>query len=413
MSRLRKPQTSNPAAIRSGTADNYSTADKIERVLSWNRQDFETGAYRKLLYRFLSDNIPLIHSCIWTWVRLSAAPGRYRIIDARNDPARTAAESRLEELSRTIYANPLGNRTGLDALLPELFTSLFRDGIFGGFLTVSPDASGVDRFIPIDPVQLRSNNGNKGQRLSLQQEDRRIGLERPDFFYVPFNASASQPFGGSVLQAVPFVAYIEQQMVEDMKRASHNSGYHRLHIKITPPERIGGESDNAYTDRVNEYFDATVRMVKSLEIDENPVTWDNVEISHTGPEKSRDVAASWFMTHRAMIEDICAGTHLAPYLLGYSYGATTTWSQFKFDVVMRQVRSVQTEVGNLLEMMGNVDLALAGLDCRCKYVFDNTFAYQARDNVEIETGLVDNVLKLYEAGLIDRETAQEKVSAIL
>ena len=59
-----KPQTSNPAAIRSGRAENYSTADKIERVLKWNRQDFETGAYRKLLYRFLADNIPLIHACI-------------------------------------------------------------------------------------------------------------------------------------------------------------------------------------------------------------------------------------------------------------------------------------------------------------------------------------------------------------
>jgi hypothetical protein len=114
-----------------------------------------------------------------------------------------------------------------------------------------------------------------------------------------------------------------------------------------------------------------------------------------------------------MIEEICAGTHLAPYLLGYSYGATSSWSGFKFDVVMRQVRSVQAEVAHFLEWIGDIDLALAGVDSRCRFEFDNSFAYQAMDNLQVESGRVDNVLKLYQNGLLDLEQARDKICHLL
>jgi hypothetical protein len=119
------------------------------------------------------------------------------------------------------------------------------------------------------------------------------------------------------------------------------------------------------------------------------------------------------LNHRAMIEDICAGTNLAPFLLGYSYGATNTWSSFKFDVVMRQVKSVQAEVARFMEWIGNVELALAGYDCKCRFVFDNTFAYEATEKMTIENSRVDNVLKLYQAGLIDEEAARQKAQGLI
>lgn len=104
---------------------------------------------------------------------------------------------------------------------------------------------------------------------------------------------------------------------------------------------------------------------------------------------------------------------MSPFLLGYSYGATTTWSAFKFDIVMRQVKSVQAEVSHFLEWMGDIDLALAGFDAKCRFVFDNTFAYQAAEKATVESKQVDNILKLYNAGLIDEETAREKAGELV
>ncbi len=410
---LRPPAVIKEVSARLSQPEGLGTAGKLGAVLRWSHRDYETGRYRRMLYRFLADNLPLINACLWTWVRLSSAPGEYRIVDDAGDKTRDIAKDRLDRLARRVYANPTGNRTGLTSLLPELFISLYRDGIFGGFATVHTDGSGVDRFIPVDPIDLATEETRRGPRLALQRDQKSFRLDRPDFYYLPFNACLSQPFGRSILQAVPFVAYVEQQLVDDMRRTSHNSGFHRLHVKITPPDRLTGEGEKAYTDRINGYFDSTVRMIKTLDVDDNPVTWDNVVIEHSGPQNAKEISNSWFMSHRAMIEDICAGTHLAPYLLGYSFGATTTWSGFKFDVVMRQVRSVQTEVARFLEWLGNIDLALAGIEARCRFEFDNTFAYQARDNLAVETGQVDNVLKLYQAGLLDKKTAREKVWDLL
>lgn len=399
--------------LKAGQKSPFRTAEKLGDVLKWTRPDVEAGRFRIMLNRFLARNIPVIHACIWTWVRLSAAPGTYKIHDSSGKQAESRGLTRLEKMCDGMYRNAHGDRAGLVSLLPDLFTSMYRDGFFGGFLTVQKDGGGVDSFIPVDPQHVSIGEGDRSRRLELDIDGRTIGLDRPDFYFLPFNNGVAEPMGRSILQAVPFVAYVEQQLVDDMRRSSHNSGFHRLHVKITPPERLAGESDNAYTSRINGYFDDTVEMIRSCDVDDNPVTWDNVEIEHVGPSQARQLGNSWFLTHRAMVEDICAGTNLAPYLLGYSYGATTTWSAFKFDVVMRQVRSVQAEVARFLEWIGNIELAMAGIDARCRFVFDNTFAYQAMDRSSVETSRVDNILKLFNAGLIDEENARSAVRDLI
>jgi len=417
----RQARTSAPPAkvqrlatrTKSTSKQPYQTTDRLNAMLKMSMADVKSGRYRTMLYRFLSDNIPVVNSCLWTWSRLAAAPGEFRL--AGNDSERQAerALSRLEELARRVYLDAGGQSTGVPAFLVDMFRSLFRDGIFGGFVTVKSDASGVQHFVPVDSVDILLEEINGRPSLVLETDNRSIDLSRPDFRHLTLNAGANAPLGQSVLQAVPFVSYIEQQLIDDMRRTSHNAGFHRLHVKIAPPERMAGESDSAYTDRINGYFDATVSMIRSCEIDDNPVTWDNVAIDYIGPQPGRGGTNHWFFHHRAMVEEICAGTHLAPFLLGYSYGDTTTWSAFKFDVVMRQVRSVQAEAAQLLEWIGDIELALAGIDARCRFVFDNSFAYQASEQAAIQAQQADSILKLHQAGLIDDATARAKAGELL
>ncbi|HEX2897651.1 MAG TPA: hypothetical protein VHP63_06345, partial [candidate division Zixibacteria bacterium] len=273
--------------------------------------------------------------------------------------------------------------------------------------------TGIDRFIPVDPADIRLESESNTRKLILDTADKSIDLDRKDFYYIPLNAGVQRPLGRSILQAIPFVSAVEQQLINDMQKSVHNAGYNRLHIKITPPVRSAGESDTAYITRINSYFDSTVSLIKTLEVEDNPVTWDNIAIEHIGPDGRSAAGNSWFFNHRAMIEEICAGTNLAPFLLGYSYGATTTWSSFKFDLVMRQVRSIQSEVAQFLEWMGNIELALAGLDSRCRFEFDNNFSYQASDEAAIKSGQIDNILKMFQAGLIDEKTARTKAGELL
>jgi len=119
------------------------------------------------------------------------------------------------------------------------------------------------------------------------------------------------------------------------------------------------------------------------------------------------------MNHRAMIEEICAGTNLSPFLLGYSHGAAHKWAEFKYDMVMRQVHSVQRQAARFLEWMGNIELALKGFDCRCRYVFENSLSYLASEQAQIRSGEVDNLIKLYTQGLIAKDEAVRRAGELL
>lgn len=411
---------SSPEATRSLTVGASIPApsalrntDRVQRMLRLATQDIPSGRYRTLLYRFLTDSIPVISACVWTWARLTAAPGRFVLDSDHNSAARDRISRRLEELMQRVYHPLPGNQAGGADFIVDIAAGLFRDGLIGGFLTVDRTGNGVDRFVPVDASRVSLEYDAGRRRFCYQTETGEINLDRPDFYYIPLSGGVNAPLGRSILQAVPFVSYVEQQLVDDMRRSSHNAGFHRLHVKITPPERLAGESDTAFIDRINRYFDSTVSMIRSCDVDDNPVTWDNVAIEYIGPDSTRSVTNSWFFSHRAMIEEICAGTNLAPFLLGYSYGATTSWSGFKFDLVMRQVRSVQAEMSRLFEWIANVDLALAGITARIRWEFDNTFAYQASERASIESTRLANIIRLYESGLIDKQTAIDKTSGLL
>ncbi|UCD94403.1 MAG: hypothetical protein JSU69_11680 [Candidatus Zixiibacteriota bacterium] len=380
----------------------------------WNADGYSTQRFRISLYRFLRDNIPLLSSCIWTWSRLSSAPGKYEVVGEASESVKEEALRHLEAMSLRIYPLRFHKMAGFDSFMPLILNSLYTDGAFAGFLVVDADATGIEGFQPVDVSLIGSvNDPRSGRQLVLETDKGDVKLNGNDFYYHGLNPCVGSGLGQSILSAISFVAYIEQQLIDDMLKAVHNAGYHRLHIQITPPEKLAGESDDAYVDRINEYFDETVSMIRGCRPEDNPVTWDNVKVEYIGPRTVQGATHSWFLNHRAMVVEVCAGTNLAPFMLGYSYGTTHNWAQFKYDLVMRQVTSVQRQIARFLEWIGNIELALKGMDCRCHYTFDNTLSYLASDQAEIEKSKVDNLLKLYSAGLISREDAAHKAGDLI
>ncbi len=388
------------------------TGGRPSGKFDWSGNGFQSQRFRIDLYRFLRDNIPLLSACIWTWSRLASAPGRFEIIGA-SDPLRVKAENYLEKLALRLYPFSFHKMGGLESFLPLLFSSLFTDGAFAGFVIVDTGANGIEKFQPIDPAFIALDENLSSGGIVLQTDKGDLRINDDDFYYLGLNTDIRHGLGKSILDSIPFVSYIEQQLIDDMRRTTHNAGYHRLHVKIIPPEKQSGESDDAYVGRINEYFDSTVSMIRECDLEDNPVTWDNVKIEYIGPDNARGGGNTWFFNHRAMVEEICSGANLAPFMLGYSYGTTHNWAQFKYDLVMRQVLSIQRQTARFLEWLGNIELALKGLDCQCRFIFDNALTYLASERAEIEKSKVENIIKLYSAGLMDKEAAQVAAKSLL
>jgi hypothetical protein len=228
-------------------------------------------------------------------------------------------------------------------------------------------------------------------------------------FYVGLDPDPDDPRGKSILSSIPFVARVEQRLLEDMQKTMHNAGYHRIHIKIKPPDRISGESDEIYLSRANKYFEDTMEMIRGMAPEDNPITWNDVAIEYIGPSGHVSSSNYWYINHKALIEDICSGVHLDPLLLGYSYGPHQSWAKFKFELIMQNVVSIQRNAKRFLEWVRNIELALWGLPLECEHHFDNRKFFGMLEQREAEKVHLENIIRTKDAGLITEEQAKREM----
>ncbi len=366
-------------------------------------------AFATRLHRFMRDNIPILKAVIWTWTRLAAAPSRFEI-EAASESEKHMSYKVLSDLSLRIHPDRLTRFGGFDSLLLQYFDALFTDGAVAGELTLLPSRTGLARFDFIDTASLEFSHDKKnGWQMFQRSPEGRITLDSPAIYYQPLDAEAGKPYGKSMISAVGFVSRIEQELVRDMQKSMHNAGYHRMHVTLKPPVQGVAESDNDYTARANAYFDNTVRSLRDFDVDDNPVTWDDVSITHIGPEGQVTGSRNWYLNHRSMIEDVIAGCHLAPFMLGYAYGGTQTWAKFKYEMVGRQIATLQRAASRFCEWIAGIELALHGIDAEMKHTFDNRLDFDRRERYETDRALTDLILTQVEAGLITLEEAKQRL----
>jgi hypothetical protein len=388
------------------------TTQVDEANLLLSPSSFYDNAFRIKLYRFLRDNIPVLNSAVWTWSRICASPGHFELTGTEDRSLLDQAHQVIRDLDRRIYQHSFQKFGGTDALLSQFFCSLFTDGAVCGELVLTPSRNAVDKFYFIDPstIKFKLKEG-KVWEVVQEVEDNIVKLNPHSTFYAGLDSDPDDPRGKSILGSIPFVARVEQRLLEDMQKTMHNAGYHRLHVKIKPPDRFSGESEENYLSRANRYFEDTVDMMKELSPDDNPVTWEDVQIEYIGPSGHVSSSQYWYINHKALIEDICAGVHLDPFILGYSYGPAQSWAQCKYELVLRNVISIQSCANRFLEWIHNIELALKGLPLDCVHHFDNQKFFGALEQKEAERIHLENVISKREAGFITDDQAKRELES--
>jgi len=367
------------------------------------------GHYERItLYRFLRENIPIVNGAIWIWARLCASPMEFVARGAGGERDAKMLKSHLERLNIILASSRYGRFGGVDRLCDLFFSSLFVDGAFAGGLKF--DSGGrLTGFAPCDIRNLSFERDSKTAEwaIFLENEGQRSLLDPASFIYVPLDEDAIDPRGKSILQSVGFVSRIEQKILDDMQKAQEKAGYNRLHVVIKKPERRMGETESAYIERANGYFDDTVTLFSGIRPSDSAVTWDDVEIKTISPEGG--AGSSWYLSHRAIVEDICAGVHLDPFMLGYSYSTTQTWARFKYELVLREIVSVQKLAVRFFEWLVNGYLDNVGAGFAVDIRFDNDRVYSLLEQYRVEQKEVERVADLFKAGLLSREEARERI----
>ena len=362
------------------------------------------------LYRFLRDQIPIISGAIWVWVRLCSSPMKFQLVGPNSQRNAILLANAIDDLNRRLAPNPYYKSAGIDLLSDLFFSSLFVDGAFAGNIDFD-DSSRIISFKQKDIRNLSFEyEGNPQENQLKIYENEELGrtlMDSSSFIYVPLDSDIAEPRGRSILQSIGFVSRLEQKLLDDMQKSQEKAGYNRLQVLIKKPEKRIGETDNAYIERANNYFDDTVKLFSDIRPSDSAVTWDDIEIRTVGGGSGGNATShSWYLSHRALVEDICAGVHLDPFMLGYSYGTTQTWAAFKYELILRQIVSVQKSAIEFFEWLVNGYLKAERLNLSVKVSFDNNGFEKSVDRLKSLHEESDRIMKLFSAGLISKEEAR-------
>jgi len=374
---------------------------KLPSGYGYRRQD------RISLYRFLAENIPVLNGSIWLWTRLCSAPVEFRF-DSLADSAAKKLISRVDKMLTPFSYQKSG---GIETIVNMYFRSLFMDGCFGGEVILTPQRDSIAEFYPCDNRLLSFEREKAGWRIFYEADAGRIKLDPGSFYYAGLDATTHDPRGSSLLASIGFISHLEQKLIHDMSQSLEKAGYQRIQVALTKPEKMPTESDNAYIERANRYFDSTVDMMKSLNPADSAVTWDDVRINTINPSGT-GAASSWYLYHRSLVEDICAGVHLDPFMLGYSFGTTQTWARFKFELMMRQIIAVQEKAKSFLKWLIGLEMALRGLPGDVEIIFDNRRVFGSLERFKAESIMAESIVSQYQAGLLDKVQARERLDKI-
>ena len=355
------------------------------------------------LCRHLRDCVPDISDAVWTWKRLCHTGHEVKLMGLDGIQAPAEALTVVQELATRVHADD----GGLDGLLDIFYASLFTFGAAALEIVPGNAHEWIHNIVPVDvwTVRFRRNQG----RLEAWQliEGESVLLPQENFFYMGLDRDGTNPYGRSMLRALPNMISIQQQLIADMAKATHNAGWSKLHIQYRPEERPPGEPEEEYRNRMSQNLGALRDRLSGAAVDQNLVTYDNVDVSVLGGNHR---TTTFYDNHKAIEEQVITGMHMMPVLMGRNYGSTETYGTAQFEVVNRQVQTVNRQVGHLLERIYNRELSLRGVAAKAEVCMNGNRTVDILKEANAQGKEIDNVLRLMEAELLSREDATVKLT---
>ena len=118
-----------------------------------------------------------------------------------------------------------------------------------------------------------------------------------------------------------------------------------------------------------------------------------------GEQQSR----GFYENHKAVEEQVITGMHLMPILLGRNYGTTETYGTAQFEIISRQVNTVNRSVQRILERLYNFELALMWGQAKARVRMHENCTVDVLREAQARQIEIENVLRLRDVGVIGEE----------
>ena len=364
----------------------------------------------KEYYDCLERIIPNVSAAIWTWKRLCNTKLNFKLFGGTENQ-RNEAFLTLKNLNRKINPIKSVKNGGFNHLLNIYFGHFFKYGRFSGSLVLNEELNEIKTFLIYNPFRIRFTKTLRP--VIFLEGGKSFFLNENTFYYIAQSMDIENPYGFSMLEAVPSLVKINRDLLRDMANSSSNAGTPRLHVKINQPDKEDSEDINDYFDRANKYFDDTVDELSTIGSDENFYTWKDTEIGVAGGATGSS-GFVWRVNRQMVDEEMITAFRLFPWVLAKSTGTTKNWVQSQYDLLMTEVDSIQNDAKNFVEWIINTEFLLQGItNVKVQAKFDRPRDPAAKNNAVADRFLIDNVMTKVREGAIDpddgaRELGQER-----
>lgn len=353
-----------PKFSQNGGGGMGALSKKTQRDLGLDERKFSNYSIPDLL-DVLTDAHPDVSFALWNFMRIANSGYTINVRKLGNGKEWTQAEKDLNELiDRLKFPNVLRfeKSRSLDRVIIQMIHSAVVRGAVAGELVLTPAQNDVVFISPVDPSTIDFKF--EGDRYIPYQNQEKLKLDIPTFFYEGLDERIDDPYGRSPLMSAISTVLFQLQILNDLKAVIHNQGYPRLDIRVIEevllkrmPMTIRN-NEAKKQEWLNEKLKEIIDMYSELEPDDTFVHYDSVEIGMAGESKAMFDPQKLMSAIDGLI---VSGLKTLSTILGRrSTGNTEGFAKIEIKLYLMGVRAIQEVVETVMSRMLTLALNIRG-----------------------------------------------------
>jgi hypothetical protein len=370
---------------------------------------------------FITKKTPDASMALWNFIRMANQGHHMKFYDIRN---RQVAISSLEEEWRDFAArvNSLSSQ-GLDGLIDILHKNAVRYGLQMCEVEVNEDRTDIVDVHPIDPRTVtweQEERGGKTVWVPYQHGfPEKIDLSNGNVFYVPLDPDSDDPRGTLIMAPALQATDSQLQVFSDVHAVLHHQGYVRDFYQINLerilqmcPQSVKSDPQKL-TKWLNEHHEQIVKTLKSIEPDDDIVTYDDVT-RNQGQGGGSNVTRSVDFRAIGELTDISVlnGLKQLGTFANRHAGKTETFSTVEMKIFVQGILSLQRGSKRLIEEIARLWLRVKGVQAIPVFTHNVVDWQSEMDKEEVATSKMNRYAIAAIMGWIDNDTAARETMGV-
>jgi hypothetical protein len=383
---------------------------KAKRELALNDRTLNNSTIFELIDSLI-DAHPDLSYALWNFMRLGNSGYSYTVTKLDSDDEYPEAKKDIDDLLRRFKTpNMVGFERSRDLhkIIDQLILLAVTRGALAGELVLTPDKKDVSRIVLVDPATIEFNIVNG--RYIPSQDDGRISLDIPTFFYEGIDEKIDDPYGRSPIISALNMVLFQMQVLNDIKAVVHNQGYPRLDLVILEEVLLKRMPISIRNNEVKkeEWLRARLNeiivMYNSLNPDDVFVHFDSLKIGEAGGKGGALIDPQSLM--HVIDNLIQSGVKTLSTLLGRrGAGQTESYAKVEIKLYLAGLGGIQKYITNFIERMLTVYLNIKGKQGIVNFKFKPIEIRSELEQQQFEATRLNNIAMMYDRGWISQETA--------